>query len=147
MPAAKKGTTSNTKKTAGRKPASSKKGSAKRRPSNKKTAAKNTNVRDTVAAILLIGIAVCLIICFLAPTAPLCTYVNTVLYGLLGAGAIAVPVVLIYLGAMLIARHRRISLKVMLCVIFVLFLSVFINVCTFDIPQTQTVLDLSLIHI
>ena len=38
------------------------------------------NVRNTILSILLFGAAVCMIICFIAPTAPLCTAVNSFIY-------------------------------------------------------------------
>ncbi|PWM45827.1 MAG: cell division protein FtsK, partial [Clostridiales bacterium] len=98
---------------------------------NKKKKAINKNMRDTIWAISLFAVALCIIVFFVAAeSAPLCKWTTSFLFGVFGGAAIAVPIVMIYIGVILILRQEKLAVKIWLSSAFVVLLSVFINICT-----------------
>lgn len=99
-------------------------------------AVKDRQVRDTVAAICLLGLAACIYVCFAAPAAaPLCGFVHRAMFGLLGVGAYLFPAALIFAGLLLIFRHRRVLSKFGVLCLFIVLFSSFINVVRFPVEQ------------
>lgn len=99
--------------------------------SKTKTSAVNKNVRDTVWAISLFAVALCIVVFFVAAeSAPLCAWTTSFLFGLFGGAAIAVPIVIVYIGVIIILGQEKRSIKIWLSCAFVLLLAVFINICT-----------------
>ena len=103
----------------------------------------DTNVRNTVIAIVLFGAAVCLLISFIAPTAPLCTFLNNIVFGLFGWCGAAIPLILITVGAMLVLRYERVLSRLGFMFLFLFFICSLTNVFTFTYdPEIQkTILD------
>ena len=101
------------------------------------------NVRNTILSILLFGAAVCMIICFIAPTAPLCTAVNSFIYGMFGVCGIAVPLVLIITGLFLILRYDRVGARLGWMALMLFLIDSLVNVFSFvyDAQTQKTVLD------
>ena len=88
------------------------------------------NLHDTIFAVVLIGIAVCLTICLIIPDAGvLCRWIHNALFGLFGWAGALVPVALVFYAVLLILRYEKIMSKVLLSVGAIGLLSAFINVC------------------
>ena len=88
------------------------------------------NLHDTIFAVVLIGIAVCLTICLIIPDAGvLCRWIHNALFGLLGWAGALVPVALVFYAVLLILRYEKIMSKVLLSAGAIVLLSAFINVC------------------
>ena len=88
------------------------------------------NLHDTIFAVVLIGIAVCLTICLIIPDAGvLCRWIHNALFGLFGWAGALVPVALVFYAVLLILRYEKIMSKVLLSVGTIGLLSAFINVC------------------
>lgn len=87
--------------------------------------------------------AVCMIICFIAPTAPLCTAVNSFIYGMFGVCGIAVPLVLIITGLFLILRYDRVGARLGWMALMLFLIDSLVNVFSFvyDAQTQKTVLD------
>ena len=89
--------------------------------SKTKTSAVNKNVRDTVWAISLFAVALCIVVFFVAAeSAPLCAWTTSFLFGLFGGAAIAVPIVIVYIGVIIILGQEKRSIKIWLSCAFVL---------------------------
>lgn len=88
------------------------------------------NLHDTIFAVVLIGITVCLTICLIIPDAGvLCRWIHNALFGLLGWAGALVPVALVFYAVLLILRYEKIMSKVLLSAGAIVLLSAFINVC------------------
>ena len=88
------------------------------------------NLHDTIFAVVLIGIAVCLTICLIIPDAGvLCRWIHNALFGLFGWAGALVPVALVFYAVLLILRYEKIMSKVLLSAGAIVLLSAFINVC------------------
>ena len=115
-----------------------KKKNVKKKPAPRKTDARNKapakkmdkNLHDTIFAVVLIGIAICLTICLIVPDAGvLCRWIRDVLFGLLGWAGALVPVALVFYAVLMILRYEKILSKVLLSTGATVLLSAFINVC------------------
>lgn len=119
----------------------------RRSASVKKTAAKkkqmDANVRNTILAIILFGVALCMLICFIAPTAPLCRVVSDIVFGLLGWCGAAVPFILAAVGVMLVLRHERVGIRFGYLCLFLFFASSLVNIFSFTYASEsqETILD------
>ena len=94
-----------------------KKKNVKKKPAPRKTEARNKapakkmdkNLHDTIFAVVLIGIAICLTICLIVPDAGvLCRWIRDVLFGLLGWAGALVPVALVFYAVLMILRYEKI---------------------------------------
>ena len=115
-----------------------KKKAVKKKPAPRKTEARNKapakkmdkNLHDTIFAVVLIGIAICLTICLIVPDAGvLCRWIRDILFGLLGWAGALVPVALVFYAVLMILRYEKILSKVLLSTGATVLLSAFINVC------------------
>lgn len=115
------------KKKASPKSTAPRKTEARGRRPNKKM---DKNLRDTIFAVVLIGVAVCLTICLVIPEAGvLCRWIRDVLFGLFGWAGAVVPVALVFYAVLMILRYEKIASKVLLSTGAIVLLSAFINVC------------------
>ena len=98
----------------------------------------NPFLRDTLFALLLFGIAACMIVCFCYTEAPLCRLVSDVVFGLFGVAGFLVPVIPILAGVMRVLQHEKRGRKVVFLFLFLVFFASFINVCVYQLPETGT---------
>lgn len=107
-------------------------------PRRKPEAEENPFLRDTLFALLLFGIAACMIACFCYTEAPLCLLVSQMVFGLFGVVGFFVPALPLLAGVMRVLQCEKRGRKVVLLFLFLVFLASFINVCVYQLPQTGT---------
>jgi len=101
-----------------------------------KAAAKNAYMHDTVEAMILILLAILISISLVSDLIGVVgNIIKSGLLGLFGAGALLVPILLLYTAALLFLKSNKTTLRFSFGVVFTVLFAAFFTVCTYTAPE------------